>query len=149
MSPSRKPATPSSVVLPFSDDSAGEASFAARALKLIVMAIVIAGLYFGQALFVPFALAALMSFVLDPVAGFLQRVGFPRSIAVALVIVLASAALIGSAAFAARQVIDLGADLPAYQQTIERKVRGLRQSVARHAVLGQPVCAGWRVPPVE
>lgn len=137
MSPSRKPATPSSVVLPFSDDSAGEASFAARALKLIVMAIAIAGLYFGQALFVPFALAALMSFVLDPAAGFLQRVGFPRSMAVVLVIVLASVALIGSAAFAARQVIDLGADVPAYQQTIERKVRGLRQSVARHAVLGQ------------
>ncbi len=122
---------------PPADDAVGEAGILARVLKLAVTAIVITGLYFGQTILVPFALAALMSFVLDPMAGLLRRAGLPRSLAVAAVMLIVSLVMAGSVLFAARQVIDLGTGLPAYQDTIERKVRGLRETVSRHATLGQ------------
>lgn len=117
--------------------AADEASVTTRALKLIVMAVVIAGLYFGQAIFVPFALAALMSFVLDPLTAVLRRWRFPRVAAVAVVMIVVTAALVGSGIFAGRQIIQLGTDLPTYQDTIERKLRGVKHAVTRHETLGQ------------
>jgi hypothetical protein len=48
----------------------------------ILAVIIIATLYFGREIFVPIALAILLSFVLAPVVGILQRIRVPRGLAV-------------------------------------------------------------------
>jgi predicted PurR-regulated permease PerM len=48
----------------------------------VVAAIVIATLYFGREVFVPIALAILLSFVLAPLVRLLQRWHLPRALSV-------------------------------------------------------------------
>ena len=57
----------------------------------ILAVIIIAMLYFGREIFVPIALAILLSFVLAPVVGILQRIRVPRGLAVVSVAILAFA----------------------------------------------------------
>jgi predicted PurR-regulated permease PerM len=51
--------------------------------------IIVMTLYFGREIVIPIALAILLSFVLAPVVGLLQRIRVPRGIAVVSVVVLA------------------------------------------------------------
>ena len=53
----------------------------------VVTAILIGALYFGREVFVPIALAILLSFVLAPLVGMLQRWHFPRALSVISVVV--------------------------------------------------------------
>src|SRR4249920_3575924 len=55
----------------------------------ILAALFIGALYFGREIFVPIALAILLSFVLAPLVGLLQRARIPRAFAVVGVVVLA------------------------------------------------------------
>ena len=48
----------------------------------VATAIIIGALYFGREVFVPIALAVLLSFVLAPLVGFLQRWHIPRGLSV-------------------------------------------------------------------
>ena len=54
----------------------------------VVTAIMIGALYFGREVFVPIALAILLSFVLAPLVGFLQRWHIPRALSVISVVLL-------------------------------------------------------------
>ena len=56
----------------------------------ILAVIIVATLYFGREIFVPVALAILLSFVLAPVVNLLQRIRIPRAVAVVSVVALAS-----------------------------------------------------------
>jgi predicted PurR-regulated permease PerM len=47
----------------------------------ILAVIIIATLYFGREIFVPIALAILLSFVLAPLVGILQHIHVPRGLA--------------------------------------------------------------------
>lgn len=92
----------------------------------IVLAI--AGLYFGRDLFVPFALAILLSFALTPLVNWLRRCRLPR-IAAVLVAVTLAFILIASIAFVVgRQLVQLADNLPSYQTTITDKIRSLQAS---------------------
>ena len=51
---------------------------------LVSTAILIAALYFGQDVFVPLAIAVLLSFVLAPLADRIQRIGVGRAPSVLL-----------------------------------------------------------------
>ena len=93
---------------------------------LVAGAIVIGALYFGRDVFVPLALAVLLSFVLAPLAGRLQRFRLGRVASVLLVVVVAFAALFSLFGYVGTQVAQLAADLPAYQITIQEKIRTLR-----------------------
>jgi predicted PurR-regulated permease PerM len=55
----------------------------------ILAAIIIATLYFGHEVFVPLALAILLSFVLAPLVSLLPRMRVPRGLAVVSVVILA------------------------------------------------------------
>src|SRR5579871_6758039 len=57
----------------------------------VVVAIIIGALYFGREVFVPIALAILLSFVLAPVVRALQRLHVPRGLSVGAVALLAFA----------------------------------------------------------
>src|SRR5687767_3588880 len=88
----------------------------------------IGGLYFGQDIFIPFALAVLLSFALTPLVNWLRRLKLPR-IAAVLVAVTLAFTLIGAIGFVVvTQVLQLGSNLPAYQSTITQKIRSLQRS---------------------
>ncbi|MBG6082732.1 putative PurR-regulated permease PerM [Rubrivivax gelatinosus] len=95
----------------------------------IAIALVVAALYLGQAILVPFALAVLLAFVLDPLVTRLRRAWLPRAAAVAIVIAATVGVLGGLSLFVGSQVAELGRDLPSYQSTIQKKLRTLRQAV--------------------
>lgn len=118
------------------DDAAAESARGERLVALpaglataIAIALVVAALYLGQAILVPFALAVLLAFVLDPLVTRLRRPWLPRAAAVGLVIATIVALLGGLSVFVGSQVAELGRDLPSYQSTIQKKLRTLRQAV--------------------
>ena len=60
------------------------------------IALGILGLYVGQELLVPLALAALLAFVLDPVVTWLRRWSIPRALAISIVMAVALSLLMGA-----------------------------------------------------
>jgi predicted PurR-regulated permease PerM/CheY-like chemotaxis protein len=117
-------------------------------------ALVIAALYWGQKILIPFALAVLLTFVLTPPVCWLERRGLRRISSVLLVACLAFL-LLGAAGWAVMtQVSSLVDDLPRYKNKVRERV-GQLQSSGRRGWLrtvqdfldeiekaGQPVEAG-------
>lgn len=97
--------------------------------SVVTLGVVGAVLYFGQDILVPFALAALLAFVLDPLVGALRRLGLPRAPAVALVMAGTVLVLAATSLFVAGQLTQLAKDLPTYQSTVQAKLRALRHAV--------------------
>ena len=88
----------------------------------------IAGLYFGRDIFVPFALAILLSFALTPAVNLLRRWRLPRVAAVLLSVTLAFILIGGVAYVVGNQIIQLADNLPTYRTTIAQKINALQQS---------------------
>lgn len=89
---------------------------------LASMAIIIAGLYLGREVFIPVALAILLSFLLAPAVGWLERLRFPRMLAT-LVVVCVGVGVVGGIGFAAgRQLVAIVTDLPQYQKQFSEKI---------------------------
>jgi predicted PurR-regulated permease PerM len=100
----------------------------------VVSALVIAGLYFAQAVLIPFALAVLLTFLLSPAVSYLQRFRFSRAAAVTLVIVLAFCALGATGWVVTAQIRALAVELPKYRHNIVEKIRYVR-SMGKGGVL--------------
>jgi predicted PurR-regulated permease PerM len=92
----------------------------------VVTAIVIGALYFGREVFVPIALAMLLSFALAPVVRVLQRCRIPRALSVIGVVVVTFASLFALGGVIATQVAELAGELPRYQFTMREKIKSLR-----------------------
>ena len=91
----------------------------AATLLLLTIAMI---LRLGRDIFVPVALAILLSFVLAPAVRGLQRLAVKKSVAVVIVVVLAFGTIAALAVAAGSQIAGLGADLPRYQSTIRNKI---------------------------
>ena len=100
-----------------------------------MIALVIAGLFVGREVFVPVALAILLSFVLAPLIRLLQKLRVPRVLAVIGVVLVAFAGITALATVMATQVTQLAGDLPRYQLTMREKVLSLRGSAAGSSAL--------------
>ena len=96
--------------------------------SLAVFVVVIGALYFGRDVFVPLALAGLLSFALAPLIAALRRRGLPRTPAVLTVVILAFLSIFVFGFVVAGQVSELGASLPRYEYNIREKVRSLQSS---------------------
>jgi predicted PurR-regulated permease PerM len=96
----------------------------------VVVAIIIGTLYFGREVFVPVALAILLSFVLAPLVRMLQRWQVPRGLAVVGVVLLAFVSIFALGGVIATQVTELAGDLPRYQSTMREKIKSLRGTAA-------------------
>ncbi len=70
-------------------------------ISLASAALLIAGLYLGQELLVPLALAILLSFLLDPLVSGLKRWGIPRAAGALIVVAIALGALFGAGTYLA------------------------------------------------
>ena len=101
----------------------------------ILVALLIAALYFGREIFVPIALAILLSFVLAPLVGLLQRARIPRPFAVVSVVVLAFMIIFGLGTLIANQLSQLAGDLPVYQSTMREKIKSVRGVTASSGTL--------------
>ena len=92
---------------------------------LLLIAFVVAALYFGRSVFVPIALATLITFFLSRLVTRLER--WIGRIAAVLVTVIAMFTIFAGASWViGRQVIDLADKLPDYQANIVAKIRSLK-----------------------
>jgi predicted PurR-regulated permease PerM len=92
-------------------------------------------LYFGREIIIPIALAILLSFVLAPPVGLLQRIRVPRGLAVVSVVILAFALIFAMGSLLASQLTQLAGDLPRYQSTISEKIQSFRDTTAGRGTL--------------
>src|SRR3954469_157783 len=101
----------------------------------ILACIIITTLYFGREIFVPVALAILLSFVLAPLVGLLQRLRVPRGLSVVIAVVAAFALIFALGSLLATQLTQLAGDLPRYQSTISEKIQSFRETTASRGTL--------------
>lgn len=92
-----------------------------------IIVLIVATLYFGQEIFVPIALAILLSFALAPAVRWLRWIRVPRVVAVLTVVTLAFAIIGAFGTIVAWQVGDLARQLPTYQRNIESKIDAFRE----------------------
>jgi predicted PurR-regulated permease PerM len=102
---------------------------------VLMAAVLVTTLYFGREVLVPIALAVLMSFVLAPLVGLLQRLYVPRIAAVFLVVIVAFSAVFALGGVMASQVNQLANDLPQYQSTLSEKIQSLRGAATGRGTL--------------
>ncbi|TGQ64213.1 AI-2E family transporter [Mesorhizobium sp. M00.F.Ca.ET.186.01.1.1] len=88
----------------------------------------VAALYFGREVFLPIAIALLLTFALAPLVSALKRVGIPRIAAVIASVFGAFAALALFSFIVASQVSELAQNIPVYQTNILTKIRSLKET---------------------
>ena len=91
-----------------------------------IIALVVAGLYWLQAVLVPMALAVLLTFLLSPVVSTIQRRGLGRVPAVLLTVVLALSVLGGIGWTLTRQLVTLADELPRHSENIQKRIADFR-----------------------
>ena len=80
-------------------------------------------------------LAILLSFVLAPLVGLLQRIHAPRALAVVSVVIFAFSLIFAMGSLLATQLTQLAGDLPRYQSTISEKIQSFRDTKAGRGTL--------------
>jgi predicted PurR-regulated permease PerM/methylmalonyl-CoA mutase cobalamin-binding subunit len=94
---------------------------------IALTAFVIVALYFARSLLIPFALSALLTFLISPLVGRLER-WFGRIAAVMLAVGLIFGAVGGAGWMVSRQLVDLATKLPEYKGNIAAKLHALQPS---------------------
>ena len=105
--------------------------------NMAVAALIIAALYFGREIFVPFALAVLLSFVLAPFVMRLRSWRIPRTISVLVVVFIGFSIIFSLGGLMVSQATRLAAKLPGYQQTLSEKIESLRGLMGGSGTLEQ------------
>jgi predicted PurR-regulated permease PerM len=121
---------------PFKARSSEELMALLSAMATAVLAVIIVTmLYFGREIIIPIAMAILLSFVLGPLVGLLQRIRVPRGLAVVSVVIFAFAVIFATGSLLASQLTQLAGDLPRYQSTITEKIQSFRETAAGRGTL--------------
>jgi predicted PurR-regulated permease PerM len=107
------------------------------AAKLLIFISLVAILYFGRPVFVPLALAILLAFILAPLVRVLHRWHLGRIPSIVTVVLMAFLIIFGLGMVLAEQVTHLAAALPQYQDTLSKKIDGLRSMTAGRGTLGR------------
>ena len=101
----------------------------------LLAALIVATLYLGRDIFVPIALAILLSFVLAPLARGLENWHAPRSVSVISVVLLAFLVIFAVGGVIATQMTQLASDLPRYETNMRTKIASLRGSATTNSTL--------------
>jgi AI-2E family transporter len=102
---------------------------------LAVAVVIVVGLYFGREVFVPMALAILLSFALEPPVLLLRRWHLGRVPAVIAVLMLAFLIIGGIGTFVGTQLTHSAGDLPEYQTNIGRKIHSVRHTTSKGGIV--------------
>ena len=92
---------------------------------ILLTAFVVTILYVGRQLLIPLALAAMLTFLLAPLVGYIER-WIGRIAAVLIVVAMLFGVVGGAGWLLTRQLIDLAAKLPDYQTNIDNKLHAIR-----------------------
>jgi len=96
-----------------------------RFIVLASVFLVVAGLYFGREVFIPLALAILLSFLLTPPVRWLERLSVPRVVATIVVFAIA-VGVIGAIGYIVwKQFVVIVNELPRYEGELKNKFHAL------------------------
>ncbi|MCU1292285.1 MAG: phytochrome sensor protein, partial [Bryobacterales bacterium] len=95
-------------------------------LRVTSAVAIVAGLYFGKELLVPFALALLLSFLLSSPVGWLQRLGLKKGAAVSLVLAATCGIAMGLAWLGLLELAGIVTSLPQYHANMMHKLESFR-----------------------
>jgi predicted PurR-regulated permease PerM len=102
-----------------------------------VGAVTIAALHFARDVFVPLALAMLLSFALGPLVMALRRRHLGRVPSVIASVTFAFLVILGVGSAIATQLEHLAENLPQYQSNVTAKIRGLQGTMAGIGLIGR------------
>jgi len=94
---------------------------------LTLMVVAVVALYFAREVFLPFAIAVLLSFALQPVVARLRRIGLPRVVAVITSVFFAFMIMLLFSLIVVLQLNELAREIPTYQSNIITKIRSLKE----------------------
>ncbi|RFC61862.1 AI-2E family transporter, partial [Fulvimarina endophytica] len=120
--------------------------FSALAICLLILAVSTI-LYFGQEIFVPFALGILLSFMLAPIVNALQKMHVPKIAAVGIAVFGAFVAIMVLGFVIVSQLSSLATEIPRYAGTLGQKVQSIAAAGASESdgPIGRAVSAIERV----
>ncbi len=116
----------------------------------VIVSALVALLYWAQIVFIPLALAVLMTFLLTPVVRGLERRGLGRTPSVLLVMLITLIAFGGFTYLVTRQMGSLAQELTHYSANIQRKVELIREGSGnwdRFAKMLDDIAATWKPVP--
>ncbi len=93
----------------------------------VVSVVAITILYWAQSIFIPVALAAFLTFLLNPVVTWLRQRGFSRTPAVIMTVFLTAFALGTVGWLITTQISSLLRELPKYSQNVKDKAKSLKK----------------------
>ena len=92
----------------------------------VIATLIILALHFGRDLFIPFALALLLTFLLTPLTTRLERLHLGRPLS-AVIVLIAVFSLIGTVSWLGTvQLADIAERIPQYRQNIQKKLQWIR-----------------------
>ena len=97
-------------------------------IAVATFVLIIASLYWAQAVLIPVALAILLTFLLSPVAGALERIALGRLPSVILIVVVTFSLLGGIGWIVTLQFESLANELPTYRRNIRQKIADIREA---------------------
>ena len=96
-----------------------------RAIGVIAFATVLALLYFGRDVLIPFTVALILSLLIAPLVRRLRRIGLGRVPSVLVAVLISAFMVTAAAGVLGTQVLRMAASLPQYERTIQQKLRNL------------------------
>jgi predicted PurR-regulated permease PerM len=93
---------------------------------LPTVVLIIASLFWAQAVLIPVAVSILLTFLLTPVADSLERLGLGRAFSVILIVILAFSFLAAVGWIVTLQLTSVANELPTYRKNIEQKIADIR-----------------------
>jgi predicted PurR-regulated permease PerM len=115
---------PDSLHTPTTDPSK-TGSLRDRAIGIIAFATVLALLYFGRDVLIPFTAALLLSLLIAPLVRRLRRIGLGRVPSVLVAVLISAFVVTAAAGVLGTQVLRMAESLPQYERNIQQKLRNL------------------------
>ncbi|WP_149242009.1 AI-2E family transporter [Dyadobacter sp. 32] len=98
---------------------------------LLAIALVTLGIYLGQDIIVPLAMAVLLAVLLRPLESWLTRHGVPKILSISIAVLLAMLVLAGVAVLLSVQISDFSDELPKLKRNINDAYRDIRRWIRR------------------
>ncbi len=114
-----------------------ETGVSRKSPSAVTIGIAIAALYFGRDIFMPLAMAVLLSFMLAPVVAWLERLHVPRVPAVVAAVAMTFLVLSGLGILITGQLVQLAQEVPGYQTNLQEKIRAIKFIGGPDGVIGR------------
>ena len=106
-------------------DPPGTGSLRDRAMGIIAFATVLALLYVGRDVLVPFAVALMLGLLIAPVVRSFRHIGLGQTPSVLLAVVTLAVVVAAAAGVLGTQILHMAASFPQYERTVQQKLQNL------------------------